>query len=214
MPDPTDIEPGKEWFNTKPYHQRVKDEKLLKIDEDLTKIFTDTGIAIGASAPFLFGNEINHFCFAEEGKLHTIHIIGNEPSTADAGVYIPKEFSRVVASSHDTVVAENPTTREVILICHVKVGKPPSAILNENKKKVRENGTMYIGQIGGKDGEGEPSQNGRGKHAHLVFFPSETARRAATKSKSDRQKLHSLSDYIVSDSPNLGDFRTFVTEDE
>lgn len=213
MPDPTDPQTGNEWFNTKPYHTRSKDKQLLEIDEALTDIFTDTGIAVGASIPFLFGSELNHFSFAESGQLHTIHILGNEASTADAGVYIPQEFDDFTVTSTDTVVAKNPDTGRVILIAHVKVGDLKKTV-KENAKTKRDNGTMYIGDIGGRDGEGVPEQNGRGKHSHLTFFPSEEARLAATRSKSKRQRENPIADYIVSDAPNLDDFRTLVKSED
>ncbi|MER3632860.1 MAG: hypothetical protein C4325_12520, partial [Blastocatellia bacterium] len=130
----------------RPYFARDKSKDLQRIDQELTSIFTDTGTILGASS-VMFPSGFNHHKFAD-GQVHTLHIYGNDAATASAGVYIPKEFSDVKITSKDTVVARNPNTKEVILIAHVRVGTSMKQ-LRKNMKTVRENGTMYIGQIGG-----------------------------------------------------------------
>lgn len=163
---------------------------------------------LGASS-VMFPSGFNHYKFSD-GKVHTIHIYGNDAATADAGVYIPKDFNDVKITSEDTVVARNPRTGEVILIAHVKVGKSMKT-LKKNMKTVRENGTMYIGQIGGSGGEGDPKQKNRGRHSHLVLFPSESSRLEATRFKTNLMKnIPTTADYTPEISKHLGDFRKFV----
>jgi hypothetical protein len=105
------------------------------------------------------------------------------------------------------VVAKNPTTGEVILIAHVKIGEGKKGLktLKENMKRMRENGTVWIGQIGGKGGDTK-----RGIHSHLTFFPSEKSRLDATAAKREVQKKFQLGDYPASSSKDLGNFRNFL----
>ena len=72
-------------------------------------------------------------------------------------------------------------------------------------KTVRENGTVYIGQIGGLGGEGSL---GTGIHSHLVYFPSEQARLIATEYK--RKSGPFGGEYDVSVKKYLSDFRKFI----
>ena len=192
----------------RPYFARDKSKDLQRIDQELTSIFTDTGTILGASS-VMFPSGFNHHKFAD-GQVHTLHIYGNDAATASAGVYIPKEFSDVKITSKDTVVARNPNTKEVILIAHVGVGTSMKQ-LRKNMKTVRENGTMYIGQIGGRGGSGDPKQNNRGRHSHLVLFSSENSRILATRFKANLMKtVPNTADYTPAISHHLGDFRRFV----
>ena len=111
--------------------RRVNDKSLISIDFSLAKIFTDSGIVIGAS---WYGNSVSEHHQFKDGKLHTIHIFGDNSGDTSAGVYIPKEFNDVSITSKDTVVAKNPTTGEVILIAHVKIGEGKKGV-----KKIKEN---------------------------------------------------------------------------
>lgn len=99
------------------------------------KHFTDSGIVIGAS---WYGNSVSEHHQFKDGKLHTIHIFGDNSGDTSAGVYIPKEFNDVSITSKDTVVAKNPTTGEVILIAHVKIGEGKKGLktLKENMKRM------------------------------------------------------------------------------
>jgi RHS repeat-associated protein len=189
----------------KPYdpanNKATEEEK--KIDKTLEGIFTDTGIVRGANSERNVGAGDSHYRFVD-GTLHTIHIYGNESaSTSSAGVYIPKEFSNVQLTSKDTVVATNPKTGEVILIAHVQVSS--KAELTKNTKTVRENGTVYIGKIGGAGGQA--ASDGRGIHSHLVYFPSEKSRLVATAFKRDPANNNEYENRI---STHLSDFRKFV----
>jgi hypothetical protein len=186
---------------------------LQSIDSALASIFTDTGIVRGASSArtqFQRGGLGSHYTFPD-GQLHTIHIYGNESASSFAGVYIPKEFSDVTITSNDTVVAKNRKTGEVILIAHVQVGSrakgsKTNKILSENMKTVRENGTIYIGQIGGKGGAA--NTDGRGIHSHLVYFPSESARLKATEYKRNSGPVGG--EFETPISKYLSDFRNIV----
>jgi hypothetical protein len=104
----------------------------------------------------------------------------------------------VKVTSTDTVVATNPKTGETLLIAHVQVGSGEK-ILRKNMKTVRGNGTIYIGQIGGRGGEAAP--DGRGMHSHLVLFPNESSRGTATSYKKKNWEYSSVI------SPHLADFR-------
>jgi hypothetical protein len=108
----------------------------------------------------------------------------------------------VKITSKDTVVARNPTTGEVILIAHVQVASMKA--LRKNMKTVRSNGTMYIGQIGGKGGV---NLEGKGIHSHLTFFPSESSRITAVAYKKSEGPI---GEYDSSISKHLSDFRNFV----
>jgi hypothetical protein len=210
MPNNTNTENSIPWFLKNSYFTRDKNAALQEIDEALTTIFTDTGLVLGASSILLTGSEFNHHKF-KDGQVHTLHIYGNESATSDAGVYIPKEYSSVKITSQDTVIAANPNTGKVIMINHVQVGTSDQT-LKKNMKTVRPTGTVYIGQIGGKGGEGDPAQSNRGRHSHLVFFPSESARISATKFKGDLQKKIGLTaDYTPEITKFLEDFRNLVS---
>lgn len=79
-------------------------------------------------------------------------------------------------------------------------------------KTVRDNGTMYIGQIGGKGGEGDQNEGktkGQGVHSHLSFFPSEAARVKATAWK--KAGVAEGRDFNSTVSEWLSDFKKFVT---
>jgi RHS repeat-associated protein len=206
--------------NDSPWYKKpmVRDDDPEEIENDavLTTIFTDTGTVLGDSAP-MYSSGFNHYKFDDENKLHTIHIYGNESMNSDAGdagVYIPKEFSVLKITSKDTVIATNPNTGAQIMINHVQVGEKEKGsqtnrTLRGNIKTVRGNGTMYIGKIGGKGGEGQKEFSGRGRHAHLVFFPNEAARLAATRSKAASGGTNRLPEYMPKDSRSLGDFKYF-----
>jgi hypothetical protein len=203
--------------NLKPYDPQSPKatEETKNIDKALTAIFTDTGRVSGASSQ---RNDFfppspksdSHYELAD-GKMHTIHIYANETASSDAaGVYIPKKFSELSITSKDTVIARNPTTKEVILIAHVQVGDKESGSktnqnLRKNIKTVRDNETMYIGQIGGKGGTA--GSDGRGIHSHLSFFPSEASRLAATAFKSDPANF---GEYESKISQHLANFKDFA----
>ena len=177
---------------------------MKNIDSNLASVVTDTGIVRGASSSRHRHPKTgdNHYQFGEGGKnkLHTIHIYANENADSNnAGVYIPKEFSQVTISSKDTVIARNPQTGEVIVIAHVQVASRKALL--KNMKKIRENGTMYIGQIGGKGGTGDSS--GRGIHSHLTYYVTEKARLKVAELKKDMDPTSSMVDY-------MGDFRKLI----
>lgn len=153
----------------------------------------------------MFSSGFNHYSFAG-GAIYTLHVFGNEAATKEAGVYIPKDFSDVKITSTDTVIATNPNTKQVMLIAHVKVGNSMKTLRN-NMKTVRENGTVYVGQNGGKG-----SNAGQvGIHAHLTLFVDEASRLAATRNKHRLQKRNGgAADYTPADAKYLGDFRTLI----
>jgi hypothetical protein len=167
---------------------------------------------IGANGPQMKDSETgetvdNHYQFSN-GVVHTIHVVGN-----GVNVFIPKEFSEVRVSSKGTVVATNPKTGEVLMIAHVKIGagKTGLANLKNNMKTVRENGTVLIGETGGRGGEALPAV-GAGKpsvaHSHIQYHPSN---RAFSKAYRLKKAEGGLADFTQAKYDRLvSDFRRFV----
>jgi RHS repeat-associated protein len=88
-------------------------------DEQLAELFTDGGIARGASTPTAPGLD-THFK-TRDGLVYVVHVYGDESGDKIVGLYLPEGFTnpRFEGGAQSIVSATNQKTGEVIGIAHV-----------------------------------------------------------------------------------------------
>ena len=137
-------------------------------DRKLANLLTSNGIVRAAGA--VRGNpEINHFKLPD-GKIYTIHIYGDECGNSTTGVYLPKFFNPPKYDGTDTVIAST-KKGEVLGLAHIRVSSQVELDENYNSGKVNGEGSKYIGECGGLNGDSACY-----RHSHLHFFPNMAAR--------------------------------------
>jgi hypothetical protein len=135
----------------------------VEIDNQLRDLFTDSsGIVRGVCSIRNVPGRDTHYQLAD-GTVHTFHVYADESASRRTNLYVPAGFSKIKWVGGSTVVATNPTTKEVINFYHVRKTEtlpPPNDL-----------GSRCIGQIGGGGAE-RPGDI----HTHGTLFRSRASR--------------------------------------
>ena len=185
--------------------QNTATQSERETDDKLSQVLTDGKGFVRADSSLRNegGGGDTHYRL-QDGTLHTLHIYGSLDGNSRTGIYIPKRFNSIkyIRGEQNSVLAIDTKTGEVLRISHINLYSNKELKANIKLNKTNEAGSIYIGDTGGKGG------NGSGNiHSHISYFKSFRAMNNALESKYGRG---GEGDYSTADKKFLNNLRNLI----